>query len=36
VITLVGFTVLTAVVAIVVVLLVRADRYGPQVAWLGA
>ncbi len=32
----VSFSVLTAVVVIAVVLLVRADRYGPQVAWIGA
>lgn len=32
----VSFSVLTAVVAIAAVLLVRADRYGPQVAWIGA
>ena len=32
----VSFTVLTAVVAIAAVLLVQADRHGPQVAWLGA
>jgi len=32
----VSFSVLTAVVVIAAVLLVRADRYGPQVAWLGA
>jgi multicomponent Na+:H+ antiporter subunit D len=33
---LVSFTVLTAVVVIAAVLLVQADRHGPQVAWLGA
>ncbi len=32
----VSFSVLTAVVVIAAVLLVRADRYGPQVAWIGA
>jgi multicomponent Na+:H+ antiporter subunit D len=32
----VSFTVLSAVVVVAVALLVRADRYGPQVAWLGA
>jgi multicomponent Na+:H+ antiporter subunit D len=32
----VSFTVLTSVVAIAAVLLVEADRHGPQVAWLGA
>jgi multicomponent Na+:H+ antiporter subunit D len=33
---LVSFSVLSVVVVIAAVLLVRADRYGPQVAWLGA
>jgi multicomponent Na+:H+ antiporter subunit D len=32
----VSFSVLTAVVVIAAVLLVQADRHGPQVAWLGA
>jgi multicomponent Na+:H+ antiporter subunit D len=32
----VSFSVLVAVAAVAAVLLVRADRYGPQVAWLGA
>jgi multicomponent Na+:H+ antiporter subunit D len=31
-----SFAVLTSVVVVAAVLLVRADRYGPQVAWLGA
>ncbi|MBM9460163.1 Na+/H+ antiporter subunit D [Nocardioides sp. zg-536] len=32
----VSFLVLAAIVVVAVVLAVRADRYGPQVAWLGA